>query len=204
MRKFISILLVLIMLISISIIGVCAASDTELLKDEFYKYYAERFLPDSFPYADVSIEEVIEIDNIIIFKGLGWIDSGQAEYTRIFGDWYSVSWWGAEELSVMDVYVKANDKIYSLESAWENNLVTDLSPLVEFETVNFYPMGDINGDKVVNIKDSTSLQKHLANIRTTLSIGNPSNDNVFDVNADGNVNIRDATTIQKRIAKFDI
>lgn len=89
----------------------------------------------------------------------------------------------------MDVYVKAGDKIYSLETAWENNLVTDLSPLVEFESVNFYPMGDINGDKVVNIKDATTLQKYLANINTALSISNTYEDDVFDVNGDGNVNI---------------
>lgn len=203
MKKIICITLV-VLLMFFSIIGVRAEVNTETLKEEFYNYYTEyTVVPTDYP-VDVKIVEVAEVEDIVIFKGVGWLMSGQAEYKRIFGDWYSVSLWGAEELSVMDVYVKAGDKIYSLETAWDNNLVTDLSPLVEFESVNFYPMGDINGDKVVNIKDATTLQKYLANINTALSISNTYDDDVFDVNGDGNVNIRDATTIQKRIAKFDM
>ncbi len=57
-------------------------------------------------------------------------------------------------------------------------------------------MGDADGNGKVNVKDATTLQKHIASIVTltekALSLA--------DVNGDGKVNVRDATTIQKYVA----
>ena len=58
--------------------------------------------------------------------------------------------------------------------------------------------GDVNLDSKVNIKDATTLQKHLAKI-LTLSEDALS---VADTNRDGKVAISDATTIQKKIANL--
>lgn len=55
--------------------------------------------------------------------------------------------------------------------------------------------GDVNSDLVVNIRDATIIQKHLAGI----SVQNILLKNA-DVNTDGFVNIRDATLIQKKVA----
>ena len=57
-------------------------------------------------------------------------------------------------------------------------------------------LGDANLDSKVNIKDVTSLQKHLAK----LIILSEENLNVSDTNQDGRITISDATTIQKKIA----
>lgn len=59
-------------------------------------------------------------------------------------------------------------------------------------------LGDVNLDNKVNIKDATTLQKHLAKL-LTLSEKNLS---VADTNRDGRVTIKDATTIQKKIANL--
>ncbi len=57
-------------------------------------------------------------------------------------------------------------------------------------------LGDSNCDLVVNIKDATEIQKHLAEIVTL------SHDGLFfaDTDSNGAVNIKDATAIQKHLA----
>ena len=61
-------------------------------------------------------------------------------------------------------------------------------------------LGDADGNGLVNIKDATLIQKHLAKI-TTLS-----EDAQFLSDVDGNeeLNIRDVTAIQKWLAKLDV
>lgn len=59
-----------------------------------------------------------------------------------------------------------------------------------------YILGDVNGDRKLNIRDATRIQKYLAK----LTVFN--NEQVFlgDFNEDKVVNIKDATTIQKKLA----
>ncbi len=64
------------------------------------------------------------------------------------------------------------------------------------ETENDYLLGDANGDKTVNIKDATEIQKHAAQLITLEGADFRAAD--FDEN--GDVNIKDATGIQKHIA----
>lgn len=59
-----------------------------------------------------------------------------------------------------------------------------------------FEMGDVNMDSTVNVKDATSIQKHLADI----IILNNSQLKLADVNYDKNINIKDATFIQKLVA----
>ncbi|MCH5304313.1 MAG: starch-binding protein [Ruminococcus sp.] len=56
--------------------------------------------------------------------------------------------------------------------------------------------GDANGDRVVNIRDATTLQKHIAAITLISGVALLKS----DVNSDGNVNIKDVTCIQWYIA----
>ncbi len=60
-------------------------------------------------------------------------------------------------------------------------------------------LGDSNEDSLVNIKDTTAIQKHLAGIITLTQ------DGLFFADADLNntVNIKDATAIQKHLAGID-
>lgn len=59
-----------------------------------------------------------------------------------------------------------------------------------------YISGDVNGDRKLNIRDVTVIQKYLAKLTVF------SNEQVFlaDFNEDKVVNIKDATTIQKKLA----
>ncbi len=61
-----------------------------------------------------------------------------------------------------------------------------------------YISGDVNGDRKLNIRDVTVIQKYLAKLTVF------SNEQVFlaDFNEDKVVNIKDATTIQKKLANI--
>ena len=62
--------------------------------------------------------------------------------------------------------------------------------------VKVYEIGDANGDKVLNIKDATYIQKATAGIVTLNFVSGLKADADFS----GQVNVRDATHIQKKIA----
>ncbi len=62
----------------------------------------------------------------------------------------------------------------------------------------YLAIGEATDDGIVNIKDATAIQKHLAGIITLRS----SQLLAADTNGDGIVNIKDATTIQKHLAGF--
>ncbi len=72
----------------------------------------------------------------------------------------------------------------------------DTDPTVPGSTPDEGLLGDVNGDGVVNVKDATAIQKHIAGL-ITLSGKELI---LADYNLDKAVNIKDATTIQKKIA----
>ena len=61
-------------------------------------------------------------------------------------------------------------------------------------TVPNYPIGDVNLDNKVDVKDATLLQKYAANVAD--AVLNDIQLNLADVKKDGIIDIRDATTIQ--------
>ena len=63
-----------------------------------------------------------------------------------------------------------------------------------------YLKGDADGDREVNIKDATCIQKHIAQI---LTIDSKCMNNA-DVDGDSDITIKDATMIQKHIAGIDV
>lgn len=64
----------------------------------------------------------------------------------------------------------------------------------EYEAIDI--LGDANEDNKLNIKDATSIQKHLANMLILSERGIK----LADFNKSGDVNIKDATAIQKNLA----
>ncbi len=63
--------------------------------------------------------------------------------------------------------------------------------------INYIP-GDINGDGVVNTKDTTRLMRYLANWDVEV------NDAALDVNGDGVVNTKDTTRLMRYLAGWDV
>lgn len=101
-------------------------------------------------------------------------------------------------LSFVFTYPDEGFNVFAVTNDIENegNMLANLF----FETVdelkNLGITGDTNCDGVVNVKDATAIQKHIADLITLTDEGYA----VADVDESGAVNIKDATAIQKRIA----
>lgn len=100
--------------------------------------------------------------------------------------------------AVTNTTAPASGTTAKTEASQEATSVTITSTVTQITTTPAENLlfGDVNLDGKVNIKDATTLQKHLAKM-TVLEEKNLS---VSDTNRDGRVTIADVTTIQKKIA----
>ena len=89
-------------------------------------------------------------------------------------------------------YINAYDDMFTAEELLE--LADKL--INAYDNLEGLIYGDVNGDKLMNVKDATEIQKYLADV-VTLSTGRLL---CADLNRDNNTNIKDATYIQKYAA----
>lgn len=202
MKHFLTVFLSLIICLSAGIIGVNATTSDDTLAQDFFEFCNSKVQAAS-PDDSVQIHDFTQADGMIFFHAeCSWIFMHQmAIYPHSMGDWCFMTGSCENGLSGLDVYVKVNDEILTIEDAWKNGTVTDLTPVSQLDGLVFYRRGDVNGDNALNIKDATALQKLLASIKTASVSNKDIQASVFDMNNDGKVNIQDATAIQKYIAK---
>ena len=204
MKKILSVFLVLIMLVLLSTISISAEVDRDALENEFFDYCVSSLNTPDEDTTIVWINEYYESDGVLWFSGgCGWNPIATIMHISNWGDWYSISGLGNSELSVVGIYIKVNNEIYSLEDAWEERIVTDLTPATKLSTCFFYRVGDVNGDKQINVKDATALQKYIASFDMETDVHVRLHSAIFDMNKDDKINIRDATAIQKYLARMD-
>ena len=93
-------------------------------------------------------------------------------------------------------YANNFDGMYSYCSDWLISRAAWLSSQMASSYTPSYKKGDVNLDGVVDVTDTTLVQKYLASTAelTSLQI------EIADVNGDGTVSVADATAIQKMIA----
>ncbi len=113
--------------------------------------------------------------------------------------------WGDSNCWYYGVYVPEEDKVYTVEEAYN----ADLSGIKAIFEEKLFPcglIGDVDGDKELTVKDATNLQKYLAdldfktdNYALTVSWVDLK-DVLFDFNRDGKRDVKVATAIQKHIA----
>lgn len=204
MKKILSLFISLLSFILISTVNVSAEVDKEVLADEFYDFCNSKIVT-TYEHDYVKIGDYVEADGKVFFTAdCSWIFMHQMIVRAdSMGDWYFMTSPCENGISGLGVYVKSRNEIYTIENAWEEGIVTDLTPVSKLDGLVFYHIGDVNGDKVLNIKDATALQKYLANKETKIINNNDIRKKVFDMNEDERINIKDATTIQKYIAKMD-
>lgn len=204
MKKIISVFLILVMTIMMGTTSIKAEINEEKLESEFFSFCDN--IRKAGKGDTVSIYDSLETDSVIFFQGgCNWIFEHQSiAQIGNLGDWYFITGLRKNGMSGLDVYVKTADKIYPLEDAYENNVITDLTPVAMLKGPMFYHLGDINGDIILNIKDATALQKYLANIETEIIINGLLQREIFDMNKDEKINIRDVTAIQKYLVGIEI
>ena len=119
-------------------------------------------------------------------------DTQNGALTEFASNTYDKSFYG---LRIMD------NKVYAVlsESPNETGTLQYIGDCLVRETEPVAPLGDLNGDGVVNINDVTVLQRGLAEFEdlTEAQIA------VADTNGDGRVNVKDVAKIQRVLADME-
>jgi uncharacterized protein YkwD len=114
-------------------------------------------------------------------------DNSYEENISALGHSYS------SEVTKEPTYTETGLKTYTCAVCGDS--YTEEIPVLEKPIIGVY--GNVNGDDVIDVKDVTTIQKHIASIKELT--GN--NCILADTDKDGNVDINDATNIQRYLAK---
>lgn len=98
-----------------------------------------------------------------------------------------------------EFFIYYNNKMYTLPDAYEKGYFNEDDLLSRLPDNNYRLTGDINNDRVLDVKDATKLQKILGHKEANFD--NNIGKIIADFNNDGNISIIDATLIQKTVAK---
>lgn len=182
--------------------------DSELLED-FYSYSVNINNPDVGPFdADnIIIHNYKEVDGLVIFSGYPDIPSYSVMLpmdacVEVMGDWVVSNTGYFSHGNGFCTFVYDGESFYDIKEAWNIGLITDMSMLEDFcDPVYVTRIGDVNRDKKIDIKDATTLQKHLAElISLPVAYGFGY---IYDYTKDGETNVKDVTAIQKYIAGLE-
>ncbi len=205
MKKFVTFVLILVMILSTVTVG---ANATTTLEDELsaqmFDYFGGNeadlsYLPSDAPL--VVLGDCVEFDDMVIFSAYAvWMGADCAEVAERYGD--CCVWAGGITYpSHTGMFVRKDGEINTLKEAWENGIITDLSSAVGFsEYARVYPIGDADLDYEVSVLDATLIQMEIAK---TAPSGIQSIFEVNDVDNDGDVSVLDATAIQLKIARIE-
>lgn len=175
LKKMLSMLLAILMLMSISVTVVSADANKDIPYETATR--DEAVSDASFDEAYNYLVSIIELTK----------DVDKNYYTEESYEIFETAAFDAQF-----AYINAYDDMFSAQVLRE--FADDL--LKAYDALEALIFGDADGDKKVNIKDATEIQKHLADIV------NLSEKRLLcaDVNCDGLNNIKDATYIQKYVA----
>lgn len=202
MKKLLTFVLILVMLIPTMVVGTDATTIEDELFAQMFDYFEGdevdlSYLPPDLPY--IILYDYVEVDDIVIFSAMAtWHGADLAEVVERYGDWcvYSA---GTLYPSNTGMFVRKDGEIYTLQEAWENSVVTDLSPAIGFNRPEVYPVGDADLDYEVSILDATLVQMKIAQL-----VGSDAIEifKVADVDEDLKLTIMDATAVQMKLAKI--
>ncbi len=181
---------------------------TEPVVGENYEFMKNfwSFCTDNEEYSagKVEIWDTKKIGDVLIFTG-DLVDAEQDPmegYSEVLGDWVVSNYGYYTYGQGLCLYAYDGEKFYTIKEAWDSGIIIDLSEVEDFsEPIYVTKIGDANRDKKIDIKDATSIQKHLADL-TTLIVEDGFG-YVYDYTKDSNINIKDATAIQKHIAGLE-
>ena len=223
MKKILSFVLALCLLCSAML---CVSANDEQYKPKKMKYadtvlakYDIDINSDDFSWEDYFYEELFYYhgnkndtsldtstpDYVLIFTDSCFlVDAIESKY---FGS-YIVS--GAKEMwgtCGYHIYFPAEDRLCSLEEAY-NAGVSGIDETILFrEDIpwgSIYIFGDVDNNRVLNVKDATFIQKCISEILKFPGYDFvDSSVYISDFNRDGERNVKDATAIQKHIAGLE-
>lgn len=213
MKRILCLLIAVLMLMSVGVMSVGAEEAIpENLKQGFFDYFRE---PNK-KMEDIVILDYSEIDDCVFFYGyLAPFALEDMSYQKVVGDYFIIGQmlfryiddsYDFDAATYSGFHVMVDGVVYDIKDAYEQGIVTDISPIAELDTVgpNYTGgtaailMGDVDIDGKLTIKDATAIQKYLAGMLEHWT-GNVQM-SISDINLDDDTNIRDATAIQKKLA----
>lgn len=200
--KKITALLISLLLLVFSCVSTSAEVDIDRIKEDYVTYLDETM--DTQHHGIIIIGEAYEENGVLYFFALCGHANFDDECHKIIGSWYYNSKYTIGPGGI-GLFVQSDGKIYDLETAYNTGIITDLNPTLKVlnrSGLKVYPNGDANGDRVLNIRDATAIQKNLAGIETVL-IREDVQQVIMDTDKDSNITVRDATVIQKRLAGLE-
>lgn len=218
MKKLVALTLVLLMCLGF-VFSVSAAEENS--KGRYEELFAQRL--------KLNLDENGEDMGFCLYEDIYFYygdnkESDEPEYALVFasspmvgpmpltvriGDYavYSIGYYDPYELGYF-IYVPAEDRIYTLEEAYEAG-IENVDKVFTESSIKADLIGDANNDKSVNIKDVSWIQKKIANLIDNKD--DPYEDidgyyglTVCDFDRDDNLTVKDASAIQKAIAGLDI
>ena len=226
MKKVISILMIMVMLVSVFAIPVFADDNVAqeyVYLDEFiqryeeYRYgFTEAASGNGYKewYYHYSSESDEEPDWTLIYSRVLQLPS-EWKYGTVVGDRVLyVEGGGCIPFSLgYGVYVKSVDEFIGLSQDRLERIIELCPDFVEVIEENKIgcAFGDVNGDNELTIIDATYIQRKLAgydvcfdhNISVEIPADDSYNIEISDFNRDGDTTILDATAIQRKLAKLD-
>ena len=188
--------------------------------------YTQRYFgtaPENLPEPTKPFEPVVDEITVYFINTIGWenvyihhhtnfgfgesnSEEGEAMHLLGTSDKGSVYSYNIPEDTSWIVFSNGTDKSHDISVNINHNSAFELTEKLDGKYLyNTYQLndkgtilGDVNLDGKINIKDATTIQKHLANIEAIEGLGKTA----ADFNQDGRITIQDATAIQKHIAKL--
>ncbi len=138
MKKIMCFVLAMLMLMSLFSFSAFAQENTELA-DLFYDYCVEKLPEDMQPEEgdEVAIYSTVEIDGVTFFRANSWVFTGYEGVYAKFGDvniYCNKPYYPYE----LGLYALSGDEIYTLEEAYNNGLIEDVSLLKDRYDGGFY------------------------------------------------------------------
>ena len=92
------------------------------------------------------------------------------------------------------IYITVNDGIYPIADALSEGLITnkDIQKIVDTEGSSFYPLGDMNEDKLVDILDILAVRNNIVDTHNHYSLKG-------DINLDESLDILDVVIMRNKI-----
>ena len=215
MKKLLSIILVICMLISV--ISITASAETEYTKpyeEEFLKILEPYFVNNVKDYIYTGpIYEYYSEDNttdtpdwVLVFGTTTWME--EWPFFGVLGDYYfrDYSCWVPTAIPYY-VYVLEEGEFYHISEAIRNNLegidTAFTEHLLKYDDIGV--LGDFDGDDKLTILDATGIQRALAGkcdfpLNDLWPMGDYS-ESTTDFDRDGERTVMDATAIQMKLAK---
>jgi len=133
MKRILAFVMVLAMIISISSFGTYAVEVKDTLYQELFDYFGGNN-PNSYlgENPKVYIYDYAEADGMeFVCAVASWRGADTMACSKDFGRWHIYSPLSNSH-SALSLYVKIDGKIYTIEEAWKDGLVDDLTPIEHF------------------------------------------------------------------------